>query len=138
MVTPVHEAINKRAVTADVERIDRRRTRRFDVAWPVIIRGLDERGQPFQEFSYLQNLSSGGAALESRASLRTGARVEMDVCCPLSQRQWLRYWGNVVSVEYSVERQTISVCFDSARPAFVPAAAVLRLHVGEFRGCRLH
>jgi hypothetical protein len=138
MVTPVHKAINKRTLNAPVENMNRRRTRRFDVAWPIILRGVDEDGQPFQEFSYLQNLCSGGAALESRSALYTGARVEMDVCCPLNQRQWLRYWGKVVSVESSVERQVIRVCFDSARPAFVPAAAVLRLQVGGFRGRRLH
>jgi hypothetical protein len=110
--------------------------RRFDVTWPVIIRGVDEQGQAFQEFSSLQNLSARDAAMGLMRSLPAGARVEMDICSPLSRRYWLRYWGRVVSVECYAERQVVSVSFESAKPAFIPAAAVVRLHLappGKYR-----
>ena len=138
MVTPVHKAINKRAAKAPAKINDRRKTRRFDVTWPVVIRGVDEHSQPFQEFCFLQNLSPQGAAVEVIISLPIDARVEVDVCCPLSRRHWLRYWGRVVAVEGCAKRLIISVCFDSARPAFIPAAAVVRLHLAESRRFRLH
>ncbi|MFL6214807.1 MAG: PilZ domain-containing protein [Blastocatellia bacterium] len=134
----MHQTINKRVASAPAEIIDRRRTRRFDVAWPVIIRGVDEHGQSFEAFSSLQNLSPAGAAVGLMVSLPTGARVEMDVCCPLSRRHWLRYWGRIVSVESYAEQRIVSVAFESAKPAFVPAAAVVRLHLIPPKGCIPH
>lgn len=138
MVTSVHKAINNKAANAPAEITNRRKMRRFDVSWPVVIRGVDEHGQPFQEFSSLQNLSPKGAAVGLTISLPTGAYVEMDVCCPLGRRHWLRYWGKVVSVKGYAKRQIISVSFESAKPAFIPAAAVVRLHLAESRRFRLH
>jgi hypothetical protein len=120
------------------ETLNQRSSRGFDVTWPAIIRGVDEQGQAFQEFTSLQYLSPAGATVGLMMSLPTGARVEIDIRCPLSRRYWLRYWGRVVSVEYYAERQIVSVTFDSTKPAFIPAAAIVRLHLAASRNCRLH
>jgi len=137
-VTPVHQAVNKRAASVAIEELDERPARCFDVTWPVIIRGVDEQGNAFQEFSSLQNLSPAGAAIEVMMSLPTGAHVEIDICCPLNRRYWLRYWGRVVAVECYAGRQVVNVSFQSAKPTFIPAAAVLRLHVARPRKNHLH
>jgi phosphohistidine phosphatase SixA len=100
-----------------------------------VVRGFDQHGEAFQEFCFLKNLSPTGACLGQRRSLAIGATVEMDVCTPLSRKQWLRYFGKVIHVGHLTRPQATGIRFDSARPAFFPTAAVvcLRLIKGQSR-----
>ncbi|MFL6277892.1 MAG: PilZ domain-containing protein [Blastocatellia bacterium] len=115
-----------------------RRARRFSVTWPVIVRGIDRNGRGFQEFSYLKNLSPTGAYLSLARALTLGDAIEMDVRTPLSRRQWLRYFGRIVRIEQPGGPQTIGISFESVKPTFVPALALLRLRQNKARSCSVH
>jgi PilZ domain len=115
-----------------------RRARRFSVTWPVVVSGVDRNGRGFQEFSYLKNLSPTGACLGLARALTLGDAIEMDVRTPLSRKQWLRYFGKIVRIEQPGGPQAIGICFESVKPTFVPALAVLRLRQNKARSCSIH
>jgi hypothetical protein len=139
MVMQVQKEIDNREQTMALAAIrSRRQSRRFRVAWPVVVRGFDQHGEAFQEFCFLKNLSPTGACLGLRRSLAVGATVEMDVRSPLSRKQWLRYFGKVIYAGQPHRPQATGIRFDSARPAFVPAAAVVRLRLIKGQSCILH
>ena len=115
-----------------------RRARRFGVAWPVIVRGFDQRGKGFQEIAFLKNLSATGACFGLTRALAPGAAVEIDVRTPLSRKQWLRYFGKVVYAGQAAGPQVLGIRFDSARPAFVPTAAVICWRQAEVKSCIVH
>ena len=110
---------------------NRRHYRRFRLNWPVVIKGVDRFDKAFQEICFLKNLSPAGACLSLSGSLSVGARIEMDVHTPLSRKRWLRYVGKVIHLANQAEAQVIGIRFESARPTFVPAAAVMRLRLSE-------
>jgi hypothetical protein len=62
----------------------------------------------------------------------------MDVCTPMSRKQWLRYFGKVIYVGHQARPQATGVRFDSARPVFVPTAAVVRLRLIKGQSCIVH
>lgn len=138
MVMRVYKPTNRRARTGPSVEIDRRKAHRFDLTWLAVVKGVGEYGQPFQEFSTLRNLSSTGACLSLTISLPVGIRVELDVRSPLSQKQWLRYFGRVIYAECQPEQQIIGIRFESAKPTFIPAAAVIRLHTTPARSSVVH
>jgi len=107
--------------------LNQRQARRIGVTWQAVVRGFDRHGEAFQEFCSLKNLSPRGACLSLIRRLAVGASVEIDVRSPLSRKQWLRYFAEVVHVGQPAGPQAIGVRFRSIRPAFVPAAAVVRL-----------
>jgi hypothetical protein len=139
MVMQVQKEIDKRkqAVSPAALR-GRRLARRFGMTWPVVVRGFDQHGEAFQEFCFLKNLSPTGACLGLKRSLAVGATIEMDMRTPLSRKQWLRYLGKVIYVGPQARPQATGIRFDSARPAFVPAAAVVRLRLRKGQRCIVH
>ncbi|MEN3331307.1 MAG: hypothetical protein V7641_672 [Blastocatellia bacterium] len=139
MVMQVQKEIDKpEQAVSPVAISGRRQARRFGVTWPVVVRGFDQHGEAFQEFCFLKNLSPTGACLGLKRSLDVGATIEMDVRTPLSQKQWLRYFGKVIYVGSQARPQATGIRFDSARPAFVPAAAVVRLRLLKGQSCIVH
>ena len=139
MVMQVQKEIDNREQTVwPVAISSRRQARRFGVTWPVVVRGFDQHGEAFQEFCFLKNLSPKGACLALSRSLAVGATIEMDVRTPLSRKQWLRYFGKVIYIGHSARPQTTGIRFDSARPVFVPTAAVVRLRLIKGQSCIVH
>lgn len=139
MVMQVQKEIDNREQTGSPVAIRiRRQSRRFRVTWPVVVRGFDQHGEAFQEFCFLKNLSPAGACLGLRRSLAVGATVEMDVRTPLSRKQWLRYFGKVIYAGHHLRLQATGIRFDSTKPAFVPAAAVVRLRLIKGQSCIVH
>lgn len=131
--------ITNRELSVSMAALSRRRqARRFNLKWPVVIRGYDQRGKAFQEFCSLKNISATGACLGLKKPLAVGTNIELDVRTPLSQKHWLRYFGKVVYVERQGGAQVIGVHFDSARPAFVPTAAVVHLNGAKDQRDILH
>ncbi len=139
MVTQMQKMTRKRRLMMSLMMSgNRRQSRRFGLNWPVVIKGVDRYDKPFQEVCFLKNLSPAGACLSLSRSLSVGARVEMDVRTPLSRKQWLRYVGKVIHLTHQAERQALGIRFESARPAFVPAAAVMHLRLNGGRNGLIH
>lgn len=113
------------------------RSRRFRANWPVIVRGWDDSGEPFQELAVLRNLSSGGAGISLVQRPMPGTRVEIDVQTPFGTR-WLRYQGRVIYVREAIGYRSVGICYESAMPSFVPAAAIWRLTGIAERTCQIH
>jgi PilZ domain len=61
---------------------ERRSWPRLPLAIPVFVRGVDYHGKKFQEFSALLNVSSGGALLATRTSLRIGTLISVEIPIP--------------------------------------------------------
>lgn len=58
---------------------ERRRWQRLRVPVPMFIRGVDERGKEFLEFSTALNISAGGALLVSHRFLRSDSKVFLEI-----------------------------------------------------------
>ena len=116
----------------------RRRAHRFEVTWPVVVSGFDQRGEAFQEFCFVKNLSSTGACLDLTRLLAIGATVKVDLCTPLSRKQCLRYSGKVIYVGHPVKLQTVGIEFDSVKPTFIPAVAAIRFRPLRSTGPVVH
>lgn len=61
---------------------ERRRWQRLAVPVPMFIRGLDERGKEFLEFSTALNISAGGALLASRRYLPSNSKISLEIPAP--------------------------------------------------------
>jgi hypothetical protein len=62
---------------------ERRHWARLSLAIPVFVRGTNEQGTEFLEFSTLLNESAGGALLAMRKPLRLSSQVSLEI--PSSQ-----------------------------------------------------
>jgi PilZ domain-containing protein len=60
-------------------RAERRRWQRLSVPVPMFIRGVDERGKEFLEFSTALNIGAGGALLASRRFLKNDSKVSLEI-----------------------------------------------------------
>lgn len=58
---------------------ERRRWQRLSVPVPMFIRGVDDRGKEFLEFSTALNISAGGALLVSRRFLPDDAKILLEI-----------------------------------------------------------
>jgi hypothetical protein len=61
---------------------ERRRWQRLPLPVPVFIRGVDERGQEFLEFTTSLNISAGGALLATRRFLPYASKVSLEIPPP--------------------------------------------------------
>ncbi len=65
---------------------ERRRWERLPIAVPVFVRGVDDRGKEFLEFTSALNISAGGALLAVRRSTKRSSRVTVEIpSAPLPQ-----------------------------------------------------
>jgi PilZ domain-containing protein len=98
---------------------ERRRARRFTIAWKVIVKGTDSAGLAFDEPAELKNLSSGGAFLYLTKSLKIGAKLDVWIKVPFQKENWMRYPAEVVRVEAARSKTGVAMRFDTARPSFI-------------------
>src|SRR5271166_5451704 len=59
--------------------LERRRERRVLVHLPIVVRGTDRTGMPFEERTSSENLCRGGAAFASRHPLDLGSHLEIHI-----------------------------------------------------------
>ncbi len=65
---------------------ERRRWERLPIAIPVFVRGVDDRGKKFLEFTSALNISAGGALLAVRRYLKQSSQVSVEIpSAPLPQ-----------------------------------------------------
>ncbi len=60
-------------------RTEKRRWQRIALTMPVFVRGIDELGKEFLEFSTALNVSRGGALLATRRYLQPSTRVSLQI-----------------------------------------------------------
>ena len=58
---------------------ERRRWERLPLALPIFLRGVNERGEEFLEFTTALNVSAGGALLATRRYLRPSLRITLEI-----------------------------------------------------------
>ncbi len=76
---------DRRVVTPVPRDSERRRSPRLPLAIPVFVRGRDQQGTEFVEFSVMLNESAGGALLATRRRLRRARRIALEIpSAPLS------------------------------------------------------
>src|SRR5512143_931826 len=63
----------------------KRRWERLPIAIPIFVRGLDENGKSFVEFSTATNLNAGGILLLSRRNLPAGQEITLEIPTPTPQ-----------------------------------------------------
>lgn len=59
--------------------MERRRSERLPLGIPVFVRGIDERGKEFQEFTTAFNISSGGALVATRRYLPASSLITLEI-----------------------------------------------------------
>ena len=68
---------------------ERRKWDRLRVPVPIFVRGLDESGKPFVEFSTALNISAGGALLAIKRYLPSDTKVSLEIPAPAFPRKHL-------------------------------------------------
>lgn len=95
---------------------ERRRARRFEVDWDVVVRGKDGLGSSFDEAGSLSNLSSRGALLSIPRQLRVGMRLELLIRMPSEPERWMAYPAEIVRIDKGRGGLGTATKFLTARP----------------------
>lgn len=95
---------------------ERRKWARLEVAIPVFVRGTDDQGDPFLEFTTALNVSAGGALVAVRHShLSPGIRISVEVpAAPWPESPSMRRTldGELVRVQAKVDCSLAGVRFE--------------------------
>jgi len=83
---------------------ERREEERFRVEVPVIIRGRDQLGEPFEEETLMVNVSGGGAYLKSEYHIEENTGLEISVRNPHAADGALELRSTVVRAEHGNDR----------------------------------
>ena len=67
------------AASASIPTLERRRERRVPVHLPIVVRGTDSGGLPFEERTASENICRGGAAFATRYALLLGNQLEIKI-----------------------------------------------------------
>jgi hypothetical protein len=101
--------------------LERRKGKRFQVDWPIRVRGTDGGGISFIESGTAQNISSSGALLRLKKHLEAGTKLEVYIQLPLSQKKWMKYTAMVVRSESHSALHSAAVRFEAVKPQFAEA-----------------
>jgi hypothetical protein len=97
---------------------ERRAAKRFQVSWPIVVKGAKPAGRNIQDSGKLENLSSRGALFLISRRVKPGLRLELGIKVPLKGQNWMKYSGKVVRVEKQNDRFAVAMLFDNVRPLF--------------------
>ena len=95
---------------------EHRKARRFQVDWPVVVKGQDGAGATLEETGFLVNLSSRGAFLHLRRPLSVGKKLELWIEMPFKDERWMAYSAEVVRCEDITPKVAVAVRFTKMRP----------------------
>ncbi len=95
---------------------EHRKARRFDVDWPVVVKGQDGAGATLEETGFLVNLSSRGAFLQLQRRLTVGRKLEVWIEMPFKDQRWMAYSAEVVRCEDIFPKVGVGVRFTKMRP----------------------
>jgi len=103
----------------DLEHLDRRWAKRFQVNWPIKVRGVDTAGLSFEEPGELCDLSSAGALIRVNLRLEVGSPAEVLIRVPLRAETWMNHLATVTRVETSPGNAAFAIKFATSRPRFL-------------------
>jgi len=86
-------------VPLDGDAVERRRARRFEVDWEVVVKGKDDLGSSVHELGNLIDLSSRGAFLSMAKRLKVGMRLELWIRMPSAPERWITYTAEIVRID---------------------------------------
>ena len=99
---------------------DRRRGKRIPIAIPIFVRGVDQRGEKFLEFTNALNISAEGALLVMRRYLPPKSEVSLEIPAapmPLSKirpQSVRRLRAQVVQVKHLGRADLLGVRFTNS------------------------
>jgi len=97
---------------------ERRRARRYKVAWQVRVVGADASARLFDELTYLRDISVGGAYAYFSSAIEVGSRVSVTIKLPSMIETWMSYTATAVRIDTGFQVNGVGLQFDSVRPDF--------------------
>ena len=107
--------------SATTPALERRRERRVPVHLPMLVRGTDRAGLPFEERTSSENLCRGGAAFATRRSLDLGSQVEIRIPSltgPANESSEFSTQGRIVHLKAGRDAQELIVGVEFTGPRF--------------------
>ena len=98
---------------------ERRQWPRYQIDWPITIRGTDPSGARFIESGRLRNISVKGALGNIGRLLGIGSQVEVFIRFPFARPQLMKYSGEVIRTEPDPSGINVAVQFHTTRPTFL-------------------
>jgi hypothetical protein len=99
---------------------ERRRSDRLPLGIPVFVRGIDDKGKEFLEFTTAFNVGSGGALVATRKSLPPSSKISLEIpAAPLPQMAVPPYFirnlfAHLVTVTHSEQCYLVGVKFSKS------------------------
>ncbi|HWX38612.1 MAG TPA: PilZ domain-containing protein [Candidatus Sulfotelmatobacter sp.] len=109
------------SASASAPSLERRRERRIPVRLPIVVRGKDRAGFPFEEHTSCENVCRGGAAFATRYPLDLGGQLEIHIpVAPnaASEEKEFSTQGRIVHVKPGRDKQEIIVGVEFTGPRF--------------------
>ena len=103
----------------DMEHLERRWAKRFQVTWPIKVRGVDIGGLSFEEPGVLCDLSSTGALIRVQRRLEVGSQAEVLIKVPLRAETWMDHLATVMRVDTGPGNAALAIKFATSRPRFL-------------------
>jgi len=107
--------------SASTPALERRRERRVPVNLPILVRGIDRTGSPFEEHTSSVNLCRGGAAFSTRYPLELGSELEIRipvVPTPASEDTEFLTQGRIVHMKPGKSERELIVGVEFTGPRF--------------------
>jgi hypothetical protein len=105
---------------------ERRKVRRFEVEWEIVLKGKNGAGLSFDAPGGLINLSSRGAFLRVSKNLTIGTKVQLWIKVPFEKELWMKYSGEVIRLDDSPGGTGLGLKFSTVRPRFANSMSIGR------------
>ena len=109
------------SASASTPALERRRERRVPVHLPIVVRGKDLAGFPFEEHTSCENVCRGGAAFATRYPLERGVQLEIRipvVSSAASDEKEFSTQGRIVHVKPGRDNRELIVGVEFTGPRF--------------------
>ena len=109
------------SASASTPALERRRERRVPVHLPIVVRGKDRGGFPFEEHTSCENVCRGGAAFATRYPLDLGVQLEIRIPVAsnaASEEKEFSTQGRIVHVKPGRDNRELIVGVEFTGPRF--------------------
>jgi PilZ domain-containing protein len=109
------------SASASTPALERRRERRIPVHLPIVVRGKDRAGFPFEERTSCENVCRGGAAFATRYPLDLGVQLDIHIPVAASAAKGEREFstqGRIVHIKRGRDNRELIVGVEFTGPRF--------------------
>lgn len=109
------------SASASTPALERRRERRIPVHLPIVVRGQDSGGFPFEEHTACENVCRGGAAFATRYPLDLGGQLEISIpmaATASAEEKEFSTQGRIVHVKPGRDNRELIVGVEFTGPRF--------------------